>query len=190
MRPRPTIALVQFQSPLTSLVPGPKRDLVVTAQPIPIRRLRDSWTGAAFPHVAISWTYLKETARTHPNRMSCFSEAIATSMGRKKSRGGDGVADRAHGSGGLSGDREVSVQSAGGFIVGRKTCLPDKLLYVPVESSAGHLMLRTPERTWEAEGGTTPSDETVRLQGETRSNHGPPHPARCRKHPKERIKKR
>ncbi len=54
------------RSPLTSLVPGPKRDLVVTAQPIPIRRFRDSWTGAAFPHVAMSWTYLKETARIHP----------------------------------------------------------------------------------------------------------------------------
>ncbi len=62
-------------SPFRSLVPGPKRDLVVTAQPIPIRRFRDSWTGAAFPHVAISCTYLKETAPTHPNRMSCFSEA-------------------------------------------------------------------------------------------------------------------
>ncbi len=48
------------RSPLTSLVPGPKRDLVVTAQPIPIRRFRDSWTGAAFPHVPMSWTLFKE----------------------------------------------------------------------------------------------------------------------------------
>ena len=38
---------------------------------------------------------------------------------------------------------------------------PDKLLCVPAGSCAGHLMLRTPERTGEAKGGTTPSVETV-----------------------------
>ena len=70
------------RSPLTSLVPGPKRDLVVTAQPIPIRRFRDSWTGAAFPHVAMSWTYLKETARTHPNRMRLFLRSDCCSPGK------------------------------------------------------------------------------------------------------------
>ncbi len=39
------------RSPLTSLVPDPKRDLVVTAQPIPIRRFREPWTGAASSHM-------------------------------------------------------------------------------------------------------------------------------------------
>ena len=71
-------------------------------------------------------------------------------------------------------------QSAGGFMSGSEAKPPDKLLCVPAESCAGHLMLRTPERTGEAKGGTTPSVETVGLKGETRSNHGPPHPARCR----------
>ena len=71
-------------------------------------------------------------------------------------------------------------QSAGGFVSGSEAKSPDKLLCVAAEWCAGHLMLRTPERTGEAEGGTTPSVETVGLKGETRSNHGPPHPARCR----------
>jgi hypothetical protein len=44
-------------------------------------------------------------------------------------------------------------------------------------------MLRTPERTGEAKGGTTPSDETVPSELVTRSNCGPPHPARCREYP-------
>jgi len=58
---------------------------VVTAQPIPIRRFRDSWTGAAFPHVAMSWTYLKETARIHPN-LELFLRSLDTSpAGREMS---------------------------------------------------------------------------------------------------------
>ena len=45
--------------------------------------------------------------------------------------------------------------------VGRRW-LPDKLLFVAAEKGTEHLMLRTPEgRTREAEGGTTPSVETV-----------------------------
>jgi len=38
-----------LESPLSSLVPGRKRDFLVTALPIPIRRLREPTTGAAFP---------------------------------------------------------------------------------------------------------------------------------------------
>jgi hypothetical protein len=52
-------------SPLSSLVPGGKSPFLVTApEPIPIRRLREPPTGAAFPHpVAAGSTLKKEVVR-------------------------------------------------------------------------------------------------------------------------------
>jgi len=53
------------------------------------------------------------------------------------------------------------VRALGGFEKGSEARPPDELLCVPDGRVAGHLMLRAPEANGEAEGGTTPSDETV-----------------------------
>ncbi len=73
-------------SPFRSLVPGPKRDFVVTAQPIPIRRFPRFLDWGRIPACGHVVDPLKETTRIHPNRMRLFLRSLGTSpSGREMS---------------------------------------------------------------------------------------------------------